>query len=393
MYYLSGFSGKEKRRGRYMIYFDYAATSRNKPDVSIESFLHYMNDIGVSPGRGSYKAAIDASRMLYQARKTVAEFFNSPNNSSVIFTKNSTEAINMFLHGFLNKGDHVLISPYEHNAVFRPINKLKELGIIDYTVIPESIIYNEPHNITKVITNNTKLYISTLASNLTGQYVFSSIISKTLSDNNITVFVDASQGAGKKSIDMQRDCINYVAFTGHKDLYSVPGVGGLVCCQNLRIEPLIQGGTGINGDNYTNPQIFPEAYEAGTLNMPAIWSLKNSIDYINQNIDTIRDKENKLTNYFIEQLSNVPEVIIYNQNRKRLSTFCFNINKISSSAVVKYLSDNDICVRGGIHCAIKAHETINTVKTGAVRVSLSFFNDYSEIDIFVNLIRELIKCT
>ncbi len=375
-----------------MIYFDYAATSRNKPNASLDGFLHYINDVGVSPGRGSYKTAIDASRMLYQTRKTVSKFFNSPNNADVVFTKNSTEALNMFLFGFLNKGDHVLISPYEHNAVFRPINKLKELGIIDYTVIPESIIYDEPHNITRLITDKTKLYISTLASNLTGQYVFSSIISKILSQNKITVLVDASQGAGKKTIDMQRDYIDYVAFTGHKDLYAVPGVGGLVCCESLKIEPLIQGGTGIHGDDYTNPHVFPEAYEAGTLNMPAIWSLKNSIDYINENIVFIRDKEKKLTEYFISNLSMIPGVIIYNQNRERLSTFCFNINRISSSDVVKYLSDNDVCVRGGIHCAIKAHETIGTVKTGAVRVSLSFFNDCDEIDLFVDLIRELIKC-
>ena len=123
-----------------MIYFDNAATTKYKPEQVYEAFNYYVREVGTSPGRGSYSLAIQASRMLFQARKTVANFFGVNNPSNVAFTKNSTEAINMFLHGFLNKGDHVLISPYEHNAVFRPINKLKELGIIDYTIIPESII-------------------------------------------------------------------------------------------------------------------------------------------------------------------------------------------------------------------------------------------------------------
>jgi cysteine desulfurase family protein len=375
-----------------MIYFDNAATSRTKPDISYDAYNFYVREIGVSPGRGSYKLAIEASRMLYQSRKTVASFFNAPNQSNVIFTKNSTEAINMFLFGYLKQGDHILISPYEHNAVFRPVNKLKELGIIDYTVIPESYIYETPHMINDLITNKTKLYVSTLASNLTGQYVFSNNIARILSERNIKVFVDSSQGAGKKRINMQQDNIDYIAFTGHKDLYALPGVGGLVCKDTLQIDPLIQGGTGIYGDNYTNPNVFPETYEAGTLNMPAIWSLKNSLEYININIDSILDKEKQLTEYFINKLINIKEVVIYNQSKQRLSTFCFNIKEVPSSDVVKYLSDKDICVRGGIHCAIKAHETIGTVNTGAVRVSLNFFNDFSEIDFFVDSIKELIKC-
>lgn len=375
-----------------MIYFDNAATSRNKPDVSYEAFVDYMRDIGVSPGRGSYTLAIDASRKLFQSRKMVASFFDSPSQSNVLFTKNSTEAINLFLFGFLKKGDHVLISPYEHNAVFRPINKLKEKGVIDYTVIPESIIYENKYKINDLITNRTKLYISTLASNLTGQFVFSQELSRIVSEKGIAVFVDASQGAGKKTISMRRDNIDYIAFTGHKDLYAIPGVGGLVCRDELHIEPLIQGGTGIYGDSYTNPTVFPEAYEAGTLNMPAIWSLKTSLEFINNNLDSIRSKERKLTEYFIDNLSKVAHVVIYNKERPRVSTFCFNINGVPSSDVVKYLSDNNICVRGGIHCAIKAHETIGTVNSGAVRVSLNFFNEFNEIDCFIFLIKELIKC-
>ena len=140
-----------------MIYFDNAATSRKKPEEIYDAFNYYLREIGTSPGRGSYSLAIQASRMLYQARKTVSSFFGGTNPNNVVFTKNSTEAINLFFNGFLTKGDHVLISPYEHNAVLRPLHYLKENGIIEYTILPEDVFYSEKNSINNYINENTCL--------------------------------------------------------------------------------------------------------------------------------------------------------------------------------------------------------------------------------------------
>ena len=123
-----------------MIYFDNAATSRPKPDVVYDAFDYYVRNIGTSPGRGSYSLAIQASRMLYQSRKVVSSFFGSSEPANTVFTKNSTEAINLFLNGFLKQGEHVLISPYEHNAVLRPLQALKNKGIIDKNELTENIM-------------------------------------------------------------------------------------------------------------------------------------------------------------------------------------------------------------------------------------------------------------
>lgn len=372
-----------------MIYFDNAATTRKKPEAVYDAFNYYIREIGTSPGRGSYSLAIQASRMLYQARKAVCDFFGATNPGNVVFTKNSTEAINFFFHGYLKKGDHVLISPFEHNAVLRPLHSLKEKGMIDYTVLPESVIYSEKIDIDDYINEKTRLLAITLASNLTGQIVFNSNLSKKAKEKNLTVFVDSSQGAGKKSINMTRDNIDFLAFTGHKDLLAFPGVGGLVSLSDFKFEPLIQGGTGIHGESYTNPEAYPDSYEAGTLNMPAIWSLKTSMEYIKTHLDDFLRKEDELLTYFIDEMSKIKKVIIYNSKMKRVPTFCFNIQGIASNEVVKYLSDNNICVRGGIHCAILAHETIDTVKTGAVRVSINAFNTKEEIYKFIDVIKEL----
>ena len=188
---------------------------------------------------------------------------------------------------------------------------------------------------------------------------------------------------------MERDNIDYLAFTGHKDLYALPGVGGLCSKTPLTIPPLIQGGTGIHGEHYTNPEIYPEAYESGTLNMPAIWSLKTSIEFLEENLEKISQKEQLLTQRIISGLSSLPHVDLYKPTKRRVSTVCFNVKGISSSDVVSYLDKNGICVRGGIHCAILAHETLGTVKTGAIRVSLNYMNTEQEVDYFVDVLREM----
>ena len=370
-----------------MIYFDNAATSRPKPEVVYDAFNYYVRKIGTSPGRGSYSLGIEASRMLYMTRKIVAQFFGIVEPSNVVFTKNSTEAINLFFNGFLQQGDHVLISPYEHNAVLRPLQNLKNRGIIDYTVLPESVLYAEPGSLKSYIQENTRLLALTLASNLTGQIVFNKALSKAAHAHSLTVFVDSSQGGGKKLINMVEDDIDVLAFTGHKDLLALPGVGGLVSSNSLVIPPLIQGGTGIHGESYVNPEAYPDSYEAGTLNMPAIWSLKASLEYINANVDDIRKKETALTECLVRQLLGFDNVILYNVDCNRVPTLCFNLRDVSSSDVVRVLDQHGICVRGGIHCAIKAHEALGTVETGAVRVSLNFNNTMDEIDTFVHVLK------
>ncbi|MGE5632166.1 MAG: aminotransferase class V-fold PLP-dependent enzyme [Caulobacteraceae bacterium] len=369
-----------------MIYFDNASTSRLKPESVYDAFNYYVREIGISPGRGSYSLGVEASRLLYKSRKAVAGFFGIDDPSHVVFTKNSTEAINLFLNGFLQHGDHVLISPYEHNAVLRPLHNLKLSGIIDYTVLPEEAIYAPKESLRKYIKPNTRLAAFTLASNLTGQLVFSKGLAEVCKENGLYVFVDSSQGAGKGILNMARDNIDVLAFTGHKDLFALPGVGGLCSIKALGIKPLIQGGTGVHGHNFVNPEIYPDAYEAGTLNMPAIWSLKTSIEFINDKLNQICMQEDLLIKELISGLQNLDNVVVYNADRKRVATVCFNVKGMASSDVVAKLDRHGICVRGGIHCTILAHETLGTVDTGAVRASINYFNTLDEVHMFVDVI-------
>lgn len=372
-----------------MIYFDNAATTKYKPKEVMDAFAYYVTEIGVSPGRGSYSLGIEASRMLYKSRMTVAKYFglDEPN---VVFTKNSTEAINLFFRGYLKKGDHVVISSYEHNAVLRPLEAMQQEGEIEYSVIDRKDLEGSSEFIIKkYFKSNTRLVVLTLASNLTGRVIFNKELFHAASGLGVESFVDASQGAGKVRLDMTSDEIDYLAFTGHKDLRGLPGVGGLCSRRELFFNPLIQGGTGVLGHEKVNPLVYPEGYEAGTLNMPAIWALKNAIDYTMDNFDCCKVYETKLTNYLVERLKEIDDIAIYDLEHNRVSTVGFNIKGYSSNEIVQILDKKGICTRGGIHCAILTHEALNTMDTGVVRVSLCEKNTVEEIDVLIETLKEI----
>ena len=373
-----------------MVYFDNAATTKYKPQEVYDAAFEYMKEVGVSPGRGSYQLGIEASRRLYRARCCVGEFFGLTESDRVIFTKNSTEAINLLINGLLREKEHVIISCFEHNAVLRPLETLKRAGKIDYSVVEVDDLALSPKEIyDKYATEKTRLIGYTLASNLTGRIVFREDVFLFFKEKGINTFVDASQGGGKINISMKDQGIDYLAFTGHKDLLSIPGVGGLCCEAEELPKPMIQGGTGIHGEEYVNPDIFPEGYEAGTLNMPAIYSLKASLEFIKRERPAILKREKTLVSQLLSELDKLDVVTVYDRDLKRVPTICFNIDGIPSDQVVAFLDKKGICVRGGIHCAILAHEAINTVQTGAVRVSLNYQNSEDEIGILIDAIKEL----
>lgn len=373
-----------------MIYFDNAATTKYKPESVYEAANYYLREVGVSPGRGSYGLGIEASRMLYKSRCAVGKFFRMSRPDKVIFTKNSTEAINLFFNGFLRQGDHVIISCYEHNAVLRPIQKLKEQGVIEYSIVqrddlelPATDLYE------KYAKENTRLLAMTLASNLTGRIIFREDVYDFFHEKGIVTFVDSSQGAGKIKLSMKDQKIDFLAFTGHKDLMAIPGVGGLCCESTEYLKPFVQGGTGIHGEEYTNPEVFPEGYEAGTLNMPAIWSMYAAIGYLTEHFEEISNREEKLMNYLMNGLKVIDNVVVYDEEYSRVTTCSINVRGLSSDKLVALLDNNGICVRGGIHCAIIAHEAIGTVSTGTVRLSINYMNTEQEIDSVLEILKNV----
>lgn len=216
-----------------MIYFDNAATSYPKPEEVLEAIIDFTNNIGGSPGRSGHRLSIEAARILYQCRENLAELFNVSDPLKIIFTLNATEAINLVLKGLLHRGDHVITSSMEHNAVMRPLHELEKNGV-QVQVIPctfDGILNSE--DIERAIKKNTALIVLNHASNVTGSILPVQCAGKIAKKNNILFLVDAAQTAGSYPLDIEKNHIDLLAFTGHKGLFGPTGTGGLVIGENV----------------------------------------------------------------------------------------------------------------------------------------------------------------
>jgi len=376
------------------IYLDNAATSYPKPNQVAKSIYDFMINNGTSSGRGSYKMAIKSDFLVYETRKLIGELFNFKNPKNVIFTSNVTESINLALRGILKKGDHVVTSSLEHNAVWRTLKTLeKEINIEITKVYADEYGYTNLVDVKNSIKENTKLIVFTHASNVLGTIQPIKEIGKIAKENNILFLVDTAQTAGVLNIDINENNIDLLAFTGHKSLFGPMGTGGLIVNCNYDISPLKSGGTGGDSKYEYQPEYYPNKLETGTLNVSGIVGLREGIKFINnETIDKIYKREKILISYALKKLQEVENIKIYGpQNEEDIvGVISFNIDNISAEEVVYNLDMKyNIMLRAGLHCSPNAHELIGTKNTGAVRVGIGYFNEFDDIDKLVFALNDI----
>ena len=377
-----------------MIYFDNAATTKKKPKAVIEAVVEAMQCAG-NASRGASDESLSSDRIIFSTRKKLSKLFSATSHRQVVFTKNSTEALNIALQGLIDEGDHVVTSNMEHNSVLRPLNYLKKNHNIeiDYIGINENgdLNYEE---IKKLIKFNTKLLVLNHASNVTGNINDLKKVGKICRENNILFVVDASQTAGSFNIDMKNEFIDVLCFTGHKSLLGPQGTGGLCVGEEIYIKPLLSGGTGVHTYDPYQPDKMPTRLEAGTLNVHGIAGLGAGIDYINENgMEKLTQKSLKLAEKFYKGICNLKGIKLYGNylEKYRSPIVSFNIASIDSSEVSAILSEKyEISTRPGAHCAPLLHKSFKTVDQGMVRFSFSHSNSEEEVDFAVNAIREII---
>jgi len=381
-----------------IIYFDNAATSWPKPSQVLEAITKFMNEIGANPGRSGYQLSIEAARIIYEARESLAKLFNFNDPSRIIFTLNATESINLALKGLLKPNDHVITSSMEHNSVMRPLRQLEKHGI-ELSIIPcSSEGYLDPDDLKRRIKPNTKMIILNHASNVIGTILPIREVGQIAKKHNIIFLVDAAQAAGAYSIDVNRDSIDLLAFTGHKSLYGPQGTGGLVIGPRIKEDemiPLKHGGTGSRSEFEEQPDFLPDRFESGTPNTVGIAGLLAGVRFvIEKGVDKIRQHEVKLTQKLIYGLKDFQKIHIYGSENieERTSTISFNIEGLSPSNVAFRLEKEfGILSRAGLQCAPSAHRTIGTFPDGTVRFSLSYFNNEDQIEKGIEAIRDLIE--
>lgn len=377
------------------IYLDNAATSYPKPDVVIDTISKFMKNIGATAGRGAYKSAITADRLIFDCRSNICKLFNGKDPSKVIFTYNITDSLNTLINGILNSGDHVITSSLEHNSVWRPLKILerdKNVQISKTPCSPEGI--TDPKEIEKLIRENTKLIVFTHASNVLGTIQPIREIGAIAKKHNIIFLVDSAQTAGAYPIDVQRDNIDILAFTGHKSLFGPTGTGGFLLNCDINLRPLKSGGTGEDSKNPYQPDFLPNKFEAGTLNVAGIVGLGEGIKYIsNIGVENIRAKEDKIIEYALERLKEVPSIHIYGPEdpSKIVGVISFNIKDIPGEEIAfKLDQEYDIMIRVGFHCAPTAHKVMGTYEIGAMRIGIGYFNTKKDIDILVSALKNIV---
>ena len=375
-----------------MIYLDNAATTLHKPPEVAEAVKNAILTAG-NASRGAHGVSLAASRMVFDTRARLAKLFGCPRADHVVFTANSTEALNIALYGLISAGDHVISTDLEHNSVLRPLYDLQTRGAaVDFVPADKkgNIRYEDMQ---KLFRPDTKAVVCTHASNLTGNVLDIARIGEMAHAHGALLVVDASQTAGAIPIDMQKMHIDVLCFTGHKGLMGPQGTGGLCIRPGVEVQPLLRGGTGIHSYDRGQPQAYPARLEAGTLNTHGLAGLHAALEFIERHgVQAIGARERALMRRFYDGVRGIPGVAVYGdfEQDERAAIVTLNIRDYASGEVADALfEDCGIATRAGAHCAPRMHEALGTVEQGAVRFSFAFFNTEDEVDMAVRAVREL----
>jgi cysteine desulfurase family protein len=388
----------KKQKTPKPIYLDSAATTRQKPPQVLKAVVEYAAHVGVSHGRGAYQSGIRANELVYGVRAALARLFHVQRSDRIILTKNVTEATNVALKGFLKAGDHVVLSSLEHNAVIRPLNKLRTDRGIEYTLVTANSSGRlNPYDFEAAFKPNTRLVCLVHASNVTGNLGPVAEVGALCSKKGIAFMVDTAQTAGAFPIDMGALNIDFLAFTGHKGLMGPPGTGGLIVSPKWNLDSFVEGGTGSNSDKEEQPQQWPDKFESGTLNYWGLAGLKASADFLlKTGVETIRKKEEALTYLFLKEAEKIKGVKCYGlpsgSEKDRAAVVSLNVEGKDPSEVGYELDEKyGIMTRVGLHCAPLAHRTIGTHPIGTVRFSFGYYNTEKEIEKAIQALKEIAK--
>ena len=391
------------------IYLDNASTTFPKPREVADAVYQYMTGVGSNIGRGGYASAYAAEEAVFNMRQLLCDFFGGEDAKNVVFTKNVTEALNVIIRGLLEKGEHVLVSAMEHNAVMRPLQLLgRELeageeapaDAISFSRIPCDSEGNlELEALPRLVQQRTKAVIMTHASNVCGTLLPIDKVGDFCKQRGLLFIVDSAQSAGVFPINMQQLHIDALAFTGHKGLLGPQGIGGFVLREHMvtKLTPLIVGGTGSLSHTEKTPRFMPDKFEAGTLNLPGIMGLAAGVSWLKERgLASIRAHELALTEQLLAGLQGLEQqglLRIFGRKdlKQRTSVVSIAGTQLDIAMLAHKLNvEYGIATRVGLHCAPNAHKTLGTYPTGTLRFSMGWHNNEEDIVAALKALREVL---
>ena len=358
-------------------YFNNAATTFPKPEEVYSFVDKFYRESGVNSGRGLNNFA---SKLTQDTRNLMLELFHCP-SKKVVFTPSATEAINIILQGLsIADNYNIYVSPFEHNAVTRVLNYLQglyKLNILTLAVNEKELIYDLEKIKYQFAENKPNIVIMSHASNVFGVVApIYDICMMSRQYGSINV-IDMCQTAGLIDTDLSSNIYDFVVFAGHKTLYATFGIAGFICNGDIKLKPLIYGGTGIDSANPNVPDTIPDRYEVGSQNIVAIAGLNAALNWIKKTgIDRIYAKEKENHKKLLALLSEYKNIRIFAPSEATASVGVVScvFDGYSSDNIGQTLNEQCVEVRTGLHCAPFAHQFLGTFPAGTVRFSVSYFN-------------------
>jgi cysteine desulfurase family protein len=373
-----------------MIYLDNAATTFPKPESVLRGMDAFIRSSAANPGRSGHRRALEAEAMINETRLLIARLLGFPRPERVIFTMNATDALNMAIKGVLREGDHVITSVLEHNSVSRPLNQLERDGVITLTRLPANGDHTiDPDEILRAFKPSTRLVAVTHASNVTGTIQPIQTIGAAVRSRDALFLVDASQSAGVVPISFEEDCMDLLAFTGHKALLGPTGTGGLVVGERAEVFPWREGGTGGDSSSPVQPSELPHRLEGGTPNVFGLAGLREGVRFLlDRGVGGVLSHERMLIEEFYKALKAPDRLAWYGADRAivdrhgegRVGLVGINTAGFSPAELAAILDEKfDIAVRAGLHCAPYAHKHLGTFPEGIVRFSVGILTTVDDI--------------
>lgn len=375
-----------------MIYLDNSATTYPKPECLYKALDFANRNLAFNAGRGNYKEANDLCLMINETRQLIADFVGM-NGDSVVFTSSATESLNMIIYGLgIADGDIVYISPFEHNAIVRPLYNLQKTINFEIVILPfdKSTWHPEIEKIEGMFSiKKPKAVLVSQISNVTGLMLdYKTIFDLSKKYGAINV-LDSAQAFGVVNPEMKN--VDYCVFAGHKSLYASFGIAGFIVNTKEKLAIFKAGGNGSDSLNHDMPFSGHARYEAGSPNSVAIYGLNSSIKWLKEN--DVHKHENELTSYLINQLKQVDKIKLYLPENVDdiFGIVSINIEGYTSDDIATILyEDYGIMVRSGYHCSPFVHEFIGSLDNkGTVRISLGAFNTKKEIDFLICGLKEI----
>lgn len=366
-----------------MIYFDSAATSFQKPPA-VHAAVQRAMQTCASVGRGGHKPAMNAAQTVFGCRELASKLFDC-DAEQIAFTMNATHGLNIAIRTLVPPGGRVVLSGFEHNAVTRPLHALhanqKVAGQVLFS--PQDTL----ERFEDALKTEPSAAICTYVSNVFGYVLPIKGIAALCRLYGVPLIIDASQAAGTLPVSLRQTGARFIAMPGHKGLYGPQGTGILLCADGA--EPLLFGGTGSASVEQNMPEFLPDRLEAGTHNVPGIAGLAAGLRYIRERTpEKILHKEQTLVELLRKQLSSIVRIRPF-FGLSQSGVVSFVVDGEDCEETAQKLSQHQVAVRAGMHCAPLAHQSAGTMDSGTVRVSFSDFNTPQEVTAFLHICKKL----